>query len=171
MTRQGKSVREKANWGSCGMGSVLDADNISNLVFTCVNKINAWRPGSRPFHKPFTSPILILKLLAFRSNDCDAPRSVGFLSRANPSVAIVWKTRLRPGRCTPTGSLRTSFEFLGFESVGQVASRFIPHNFSVRLPRACLVGERVWEPDRAYLEFLFSNFASCQSSWQESGIS
>ncbi len=40
MTRQGKSVWEAVNWDSCGMGSVLDVDYISNLVFPWVGKIN-----------------------------------------------------------------------------------------------------------------------------------
>ena len=44
MTQQGKSVRESVNWGSYRMGSVLDADKISNLVFLWVGKINQFLP-------------------------------------------------------------------------------------------------------------------------------
>ena len=48
----------------------------------------------------------------------------------------------------------------------QSGSLFIPQIFIVRLPRACLVGERVWEPDRAYPESLFSSLLAASGGQQ-----
>ena len=48
----------------------------------------------------------------------------------------------------------------------QTGSLFRPHILIVRLPRACLVGERVWEPDRAYPESLFSSLLAASGGQQ-----